>query len=303
MNFKFCISGGTGFIGKILRKGLAKSNADVLVITRNQKYFYPLSNREYCVLWDGKFLDNSFLEDVDVFINLSGETIAGRMGEKKKELIYKSRIESTKAIVNSIKNSKTYPKYFFQASAIGIYKELEEPIYENSPYDNDFLGSLVQEWEREARELEKLDINLYILRFGVVLGKNGGIFKMLNPFFKRGLGVILGKGDYHISWIYEGDLARAFKFLLQKGKGGVYNFTSPKPIKGKDFFKTWGRVYKKPVFIYFPFFLLQIFLGKEAKRIMGKNLKVIPKALLEENFNFSEENLKDVFLKLSKYET
>ncbi len=303
MDFKFCISGGNGFIGKILRKALAKEGAKILIIARNEKYFYPLSNNEYCVLWDGKFLDSSVIEDVDVFVNLSGETIAGKMSKKKKELIYRSRIESTRAIVNAIKNSKNHPKYFFQASAIGIYKEREEPIFENSPYDNDFLGSLVQDWEREVRELEKFNLNLFILRFGVVLGKNGGIFKMLNPFFKRGFGAILGKGDYHISWIYEEDLAWAFKFLLQKGKGGVYNFTSPKPSKGKDFFKTWGGAYKKPVFIYFPFFLLKIFLGKEAKNIFGKNLKVIPRALLEENFNFSYENLKDVFLKLSKYET
>jgi len=298
-SMNFCIAGGRGFIGKILRENFSQMGSKVLILSRRLGSFYSFSQNEFCILWDGKKLSPEIIKETEVFINLEGETINGKLNKKKKEKIYKSRINSTRAIVNSILNSKKYPKYFFQASAIGIYKESENEINENSPYDNDFLANVVKDWENEVMPLKDLPIKLFIMRFGVVLGKEGGIFKNMDKLFKFGIGAIPGKGDYHISWIYKKDLVDAFMFLLENGKGGIYNFTSPKPIKGKDFFKEWGIAHKKWVFLHIPFLFLKLIYGKEIKEIIGKNLKVSPKALLSENFNFSYLDVKKVFEELT----
>ncbi len=295
----FCIAGGRGFIGKILRKKLAFKDSKVLILSRRLGSFYSFSGNEYCILWDGKKLGSDIFKETDVFVNLAGETIYGRINKKKKEKIYKSRINSTRAIVNSILNSKNYPKYFFQASAIGIYKDSNNLIYENSPYDNDFLADVVKDWESELLPLKELPIKLFILRFGVVLGKEGGMFRKMDKLFKIGLGAIPGSGDYHISWIYEKDLLRAFEFLFENSKGGVYNFTSPNPVKAKEFFKEWAKAHKKWVLFKIPFFLLKLFYGKEIKNIIGKNLKVYPKALKDENFDFSYLSIEKVFKELT----
>lgn len=300
MNLNFCISGGRGFIGKIIRKELSKTEERILVLTRKLGTSTFFSNNEFRIFWDGKNLDPKLIEEVDVFINLSGESIFGRLNKAKKEKILNSRIASTRGIVNSILKAGKKPKYFFQASAIGIYKGGTELIDEDSPLDNDFLADVVKRWENEVEPLKNLSINLYIMRFGVVLGKDGGIYKKLNKFFKLGLGAILGDGNYHIPWIYEKELVRIFKFLIDNSKGGIYNFVSPKPISAKEFFKSWGKAYKKPVFLHIPFFLLSIFLGKESKNILGKDLKVLPGALLNLNYNFSYESILNIFEELSK---
>lgn len=295
MELNFCIAGGRGFIGKILRKCLANYKCRVLILTRKPEFFTPFSNNEFSLYWDGVFLESKIFEDLDVFVNLSGETISGRLTNFRKDLIYKSRILSTKAIVDAIINSKKLPKYFFQASAIGIYKESKEFIYEDSAYGNDFLADLVKSWENEALFLKNLPLKLFILRFGLILGREGGIYNKLNKYFKNGLGVIPGFGNYFLSWLYEKDLAEAFIFLLKNGKGGIYNFTSPNPVKGKKFFKAWASSYGKPVFFFIPFIFLQLAYGKEIKDVLGKSLKVYPKALIDEGFNFKFSEIKDTF--------
>lgn len=300
MNLNFCIAGGRGFIGKILRKELSITEERVLVLSRKLGSATYFSNNEFRIFWDGKNLDSKLIEGVDVFINLSGENIFGRLNKAKKDKILRSRIEATRGIVNSILKVEKKPKYFFQASAVGIYKGEEGFIDENSPLGDDFLAEVVKGWEMEVEPLKNFPINLFIMRFGVVLGKNGGIYKKLNKYFKLGIGAILGDGNYHIPWIYENEVVSIFKFLINNAKGGVYNFVSPKPITAKELFKAWGRAYKKPVFLYIPFFLINIFLGKESKNIWGKDLKVIPKALLNLNFNFSYDNISNVFEELSK---
>lgn len=300
MNLNFCISGGRGFIGKIIRKELSKTEERILILSRKLGNATFFSNNEFRIFWDGKNLDPKLIEEVDFFINLSGESIFGRISKEKKEKILSSRIEATRGIVNSILKVEKKPRYFFQASAVGIYKSGAELIDEDSPHDNDFLADVVKRWENELEPLKNFPINLYIMRFGIVLGKDGGIYKKLNKFFKLGLGAILGDGKYHIPWIYEKDIVNIFKFLMDNAKGGIYNFVSPKPITAKEFFKSWGKAYKKPVFLYIPFFLINIFLGKESKNILGKDLKVIPKAILNLNFNFSYDNISNVFEELSK---
>lgn len=298
MNLNFCIAGGRGFIGKIIRKSLVGSENRVFILSRQRGTSLAYSNNEFRILWDGKYLDPEVIKDMDVFINLSGESIDGRLGKEKKELIYKSRIDSTKAIVNAILKSKKIPDYFFQASATGIYKESEDIIDENSSFDEDFISNVVKGWEDEIKPLRNLEMKLFIMRFGVVLGRDGGIFKKMNSLFKLGLGGIPGSGNYYISWIYEKDLIRAMDFLQKNGKSGVYNFVSPGPVRGFEFFKAWGSAHKKPVIFHIPFFLLSLIYGKEIKSIIGKNLNVHPGALKGLKFDFLFEDIKDAFIDL-----
>lgn len=297
MNLNYCIAGGRGFIGKILRREISKEG-NVYILSRKVGTSSAYSSSEFRINWDGSYLDPGIFKDVDVFINLAGESVYGRLSHKKKERIYRSRVITTRAIVEAIKKAEKKPEYFFQASAIGIYKESHDFLTEKSPSDKDFLAQVVKDWEREAMVLREMGIKLFIMRFGVVLGAEGGIFKKLNPLMKTGLFAIPGDGRYFISWIYEKDLLRAFKFLLKKGKGGIYNFTSPSTEMARVFFKKWGLALNRPVFLHIPFIFLYLIFGMDIKSILGKDLKVYPKALKDENFNFLYEDLQNVFKEL-----
>lgn len=62
------------------------------------------------------------------------------------------------------------------------------------------------EWEREAKKALKENVPTSILRFGVVMGKDGGALKQLVPLFRSYLGGPVGSGTQWVSWIHMEDV-------------------------------------------------------------------------------------------------
>ena len=73
------------------------------------------------------------------------------------------------------------PKVLINASAVGIYPVSETAVYtESSPEQaDDFLGSVVADWEQKATQATKLGIRTCFTRFGVILGKGEGALPMM----------------------------------------------------------------------------------------------------------------------------
>ncbi|MFN4132043.1 MAG: DUF1731 domain-containing protein, partial [Caldimicrobium sp.] len=132
-------------------------------------------------------------------------------------------------------------------------------------------------------------------RFGIVLGKGGGMLSVMLPLFKIGLGGRLGSGKQWFPWIHIEDLSRAIEFLYDKGAQGIFNLTSPHPIRNSDMTKILGKILKRPTPFIVPQFILKLLYGELAEVIMA-SAKVIPKRLLEMGFSFKfpyfEEALK-----------
>ncbi len=69
-----------------------------------------------------------------------------------------------------------------------------------------------------------------ILRFGVVIGVEGGaLATMLTPF-KLGVGGTIGDGKMMTSWIDIKDLVCIYRFVIDNQLEGVYNAVSPSPV-------------------------------------------------------------------------
>lgn len=201
-------------------------------------------------------------------------------------MLYDSRVLTTRNLVAALSGGDRH-QLFCSTSAPGYYGPRgEEELTEASPSGQDFLAKLAQDWEAEALKAQYLGIRTVISRFGIVLGKGGGMLGELVPIFKRFLGGPVGNGQQWLSWIHQQDLVQAFLFLPdQPGLVGPVNFTSPNPVRNQDFAKSLSRALSRPAFMAAPAFMMRLVLGEFAEAILTGQ-KILPEKLLASGFKF-----------------
>ena len=225
------------------------------------------------------------LQGVDAVFNLAGAPIVKRWSKSYKKVLYSSRIDTTKKLVNAINKSDV--KHFISTSAIGAYPN--DKAYDESyvGYADDFLGKLTQAWEKEASKCIKPTA---IVRYGVILGKDGGaLAQMLTPF-KLGLGGTISNGKMMTSWIDIDDLVNIYKYILENSLRGVFNATSPTPVTNYTFTKVLGVKLHRPTVLPIPEFVLKLLFGEGAS-VLTDSKEVYPKALIENGFEFKYKEI------------
>ena len=267
---KIAIIGAGGFIGK----NLANEFKNPLLINRN------LENIEK-------------IKECDVVINLAGATILKRWSESYKKILFNSRIETTKKIVEIINNSNV--KYFISTSAIGIYPN-NCSCDEESKLGDNFLANLAKKWEAEAF---KASIPTAVLRLSVVLGKNGGAIKQMLLPFKLNFGGTIGRGCNFMSFIDIRDLVRIYKFLINEKLTGVFNVSTPFYTTNYEFTKIFAKALNKKAPFIIPPFILKFLYGEGAEVLLSSQ-KVYPKRLIEAGFKFKYPTIEDSLLTMFK---
>lgn len=281
--------GGTGFIGKTLTQRLTGGGHRVTLLTREI--------RKSAVLPEGaSFFEGNptspgpwqeELKKHEVVINLVGASIFRRWNKTAKKKIFESRIFTTRHLVESLEGGKGKVSCLLNASAVGYYGfHRDEILDESAPPGDDFLATLVSDWESEAWRAEKFGVRVVCCRFGLVMGKNGGALSRMILPFKYHLGSPLGSGKQWLSWVHEQDLANMIIFLInQENVKGAVNCTAPHPVRNKELTDSIGRILKKPVILpSVPGFILRLILG-EFSDVALKGQRVIPRVLLEQKFN------------------
>ncbi|MHB1128302.1 MAG: TIGR01777 family oxidoreductase, partial [Bacillota bacterium] len=234
------IFGGTGFIGKYLTEELLANGYEVSTVTRNRgKAAKDMLKKVQVHEWDSsKPLSSiSDLTEVDVVVNLAGESIGSRRWSNSvKQEILASRIKTTRAIVSAINNCTIQPKVLISASAVGFYgPHGDEEITEGEVAGKDFLAEVCREWENEAYKTQNNLTRVLTIRIGVVLGKAGALTRMTMPF-NYFLGGPLGTGKQWLSWIHIKDLAGMIRFAIEHEElTGPLNGTAPQPAKMRYF--------------------------------------------------------------------
>jgi hypothetical protein len=267
-----------------------------LVGTKLEKLFLSQHNEVVGI----KVRPDTSIEDIaeqikksDIVINLSGTTILARWSDEYKKKLYKSRIDTTKKLVEAMEMCKEKPKLFLSASAVGIY-ESNIPHDDNSQkYAQDFLSRLCRDWEAEAKKAQMLDVRVVQMRFGVIFSKDGGAMDKILPPFKMGVGGKLGSGEQMVSWIYINDLVKAVEFIIKTPAiSGSVNFSSPYPISNIEQTRILGKVLHRPTFFTVPAFLVKLVFGEGATVILDSK-EVYPTKLLENGFVFDYEKFED----------
>ena len=294
---KIFMTGGTGFVGTTLIKRLTQEGHQVTVLTRASPEESPLPKGASYLEGDptekGAWQESA--AEHDVIINLAGASIFRRWSKRAKETIRDSRIQTTQNLVEALAARKGKETLLLSTSAIGYYGSHEdEELVEESPPGEGFLASLAQEWELEALKSEAYGARVALLRFGIVLGKNGGALRQMIPIFSLCLGSSLGSGEQWFSWIHEEDLASIYLHLIrQKDISGPINCTAPHPVRNMDLTRALGQAMGKPTFLpAVPGFILRMIMG-EFGSVLLEGQRVLPKRLLDTGFQFNFPEIKE----------
>jgi uncharacterized protein len=296
---KVFITGGTGFVGSHISSHLLQQGYHVSAIGRSpvqkrihhQNFTYISSDTTIPGQWQ------EHVQDCDVAFNLAGKSIFTRWNPKAKQQIYDSRILTTRNLVDALSANTT----LISTSAVGYYGDRgDEILTEDTSPGNDFLAKVGMDWENEALAAEKKGVRVAVTRFGIVLGKNGGAMEKMIPAFKFFLGGGLGDGKQWFSWIHVDDIAHASMFILNDPEvKGVFNFTSPEPIRNSDFTKLLGKVLNRPAVMPAPAFLIRLFAGEFGETLLN-SCRAVPERLLEAGYEFRYPELIDALKDIVK---
>lgn len=269
---KIIICGMSGFVGNALHDFLSSEHHEVVSLSIRSN-----SLVESIV----KVIDGS-----DIVINLAGANILGRWSTVYKKMLRSSRIETTASLTHAITHCVNPPHTLLNASAVGVYDSYHQHDEYSRYLGDDFLASLVQEWEETALSAKALGTRVCIMRFGVVYGKSGGAMAKMLPPFKLGFGGKLGDGFQMISWIHVEDLVRACLFLIEnEEQEGVFNLTAPEPICNLQQTKKMGKYLHRPTFMSLPAWIVKLIFG-EGSCVMLDSKEVYPRRLQESGFAF-----------------
>jgi hypothetical protein len=284
---KIAVSGAGGFIGTHLVRAFESEGWGVIA----------LHTADFA-LDDDAFVKK--LDGADVVVHLAGASINRRWTEAYKKVLYDSRVKTAEKLVRAMEKMAEKPKLFVCTSAVGIYASTGRYDEENAVYADDFLGRLARDWEAAAMQAKPLGIRTIVFRYGIVLGRGGGILAEMLPPFRLGLGGTIGDGKQAFSWVHIDDLVRGYLFAIgHPGMEGVYNLMAPNPTTSAGLTKALGRVLHRPTPFAIPKFLITLRFGSEAAEALASGQYVTPKRLPEAGFEFGfktvEAALEDLF--------
>ena len=266
---KIVILGGTGLIGTALQKSFSNEHQ---VDCFNREAFQSVEHLA------------SLVEGSDLVIQLSGSTISKRWSNKIVKEMWQSRVDTNQMLSEVVQSLSTKPRVIC-ASGISFYAEssCNDPKTEEDPKGDGYLTNLNIAIEDAAKSISD---DVIILRFGVVLSRQGGALQKLYWPYYFGVGGPIMSGNQCFSWIHIKDLVKAIHFLIDSPESkGVYNVTSPEPVPQKIFGKALAKALKRPFLIPVWEWQLKILLGKGSE-VLTLSASVTPKRLLDDGFVF-----------------
>ena len=277
------IIGSSGFIGTALKKGLT----DFEITSYRGRSIHDKSVNNIARDFQGQ----------DVIINLAGKTIFTVWTKSNKKKIYNSRLNTTEKIVKALKSMDKPPEHYINASAIGIYKSETELDEFSEKYDDTFLAKTVLDWEKSLETLKETGIQLSITRFGIVLGKGGGAYKVVRSLTKFNAGGYFDNGDQSLSFIYINDLVRAIDFVIKRQINGIINIVAPETTNYRELVKLMKEELNSFIVWSIPGSFMKA-IGGEASQLVLRGHIVKPTVLTKNNFNFEAPDIKSCIKKL-----
>lgn len=277
------ITGATGLVGQEIVRQYHAKNIAVSYLTTNKSKLKNESNyKGFYWNLETNEIDKACFDDVEVIINLAGSPIAKLWTKAYKKEILNSRLQSLNLLRETIETYQITIKHLVSASAIGVYPDSRTHYYEESfkDFDSSFLANVAKLWEAEALQFKSVNINVSLIRIGIVLAKEGGALPKLVGPIKNFVGATLGKGGQWQSWIHIQDLAAIFLHIVDNKLEGVFNAVAPNPVKQRELVKTIAKTIYRPLFLpKAPSFILRLLLGEmsalvlESQRVSSKKIE------------------------------
>jgi uncharacterized protein (TIGR01777 family) len=286
---RILLSGGSGMLGTAIGHALDLQGLRILQMVRREARspHEITANPERGMV----LADIERLEGLKAAVHLSGANVAShRWTAAYKREIASSRIDTTRALAQTLAELRNPPEVLVVASATGIYGDRgTEVLDEQSSPGKGFLADLCVAWEAAAQTAVDAGIRVVHTRFGVVLARQGGALAKMAPLFRLGLGGRLGSGSQWTSWISLRDVVAGVLFALDNpALSGVVNFTAPNPVTNAEFTRALARALHRPAFLPAPAFALRLALGQMADETLLASARVLPNRLIAAGFQFQD---------------
>ena len=294
---KILITGGSGMLGQAIIHDPLFADDEFVILSRRYGH-YKLSERVTYQNWNPYVLNGwqKVLDKTDVVINLAGENIGnGYWNSYKKDRILMSRVSAGRSLEKSILEMDNPPGVFFQASAVGFYGSRgNEMLDENASNGEGFLANVCKKWEASTDQLETIGVRRMILRTGVVLSRESGIYPRLRLPIKLFIGGDLGNGKQYVPWLHVDDFPSIIHFLIHhEDASGIYNLCS-QPVTFSEFGKKLAKRYHRPYWLTVPDFALRLLLGEMSDLVLDSQ-RVVPARLTSLGYKYRFAELNDAF--------
>jgi uncharacterized protein (TIGR01777 family) len=296
---KIVIPGGTGQVGTILARCFEAEGHEIVILSRNAS----IKSSWRIVEWDAETLGEwtREIEGADAVVNLAGRSVNCRYNAENRREIMESRVKSTRAVGEAIKNAENPPRVWLQSSTATIYAHrFDAPNDEltgiiggsepGAPETWNFSIDVAKNWEKTAEEFDLGRTRLVLMRSAMTMSPDrGGIFDVMLGLVKKGLGGTAGDGRQYISWIHERDFVRAVRWLIEREElTGAVNLASPNPLPNKEFMRILREVSGTKIGLPATRLMLEagaFFMRTETELVL-KSRRVVPTRLLESGFEF-----------------
>lgn len=314
MSERIVIAGASGFIGRALTDHYRASGATVLLVGRDGAD----------ARWGDADAIRRAVSGADVLINLAGKSVDCRYGDAQRAEIFRSRLETTRALREAVATSDAPPPVWFNASTATIYRHAEDrPMTEaTGELGTGFSVNVARAWEAEFFEGELPATRRVALRMAIVLGDGSALIPLLR-LARFGLGgpqldgrwfattARRNAGTFHefrarggrqkFSWVHLRDVLGSIEFLRGRADlDGAVNIAAPNPVDNRTMMAALRRVAGVPAGLPAPRWMLE--LGSAVIRteteLVLKSRWVVPERLLDAGYTFAfpelEPALRDI---------
>ncbi|HWF53457.1 MAG TPA: TIGR01777 family oxidoreductase [Solirubrobacteraceae bacterium] len=289
---KVVIAGGAGLLGRRIAARLLQRGDEVVVLSRSPAAGLP--GRQ--VAWDGRTV-GPWADELRgaALINLAGAFVDRPPTAANIDLLRRSRVEPTQALVAAAADLDTPPRVWLQASTLAIYGDTAERILDETepPADGPAqMAGVARPWEQAAAQAPTG--RLVVMRSGIVLDRDSPVFRRLVTLVRCGLGGRIGSGRQWVSWIHIADFLSVIELLLgDDGVDGVVHVTGPNPARNAELMRGLRHVLHRPPAPPTPAPLLRLgaamLRSDPALALTGR--RCVPRRLLDDGFAFAYPEL------------
>jgi len=239
---KVVLAGGSGALGRRLAADLQGRGHEVVVLTRR-----PRSGPYRQVAWDGRTVGPWASELAgSAVVNLAGELVDRRPTPANVELLTRSRVEPTRALVDAARTLPAPLPVFVQMSTLAIYGDAGERLLDESAPPADGppqMAGVARAWEAAVDGVTAERVA--VLRTAVVLDRDTPALDRLLGLARWGLGGRIGDGRQWVSWLHVDDWLAVVREVLAPAAApltGVVHVTSPNPVRNAELMAAFRAV-------------------------------------------------------------
>jgi len=162
---------------------------------------------------------------------------------------------------------------------MGYYGDCKDTVItEATPAGDDFMAHLCVAWEKPSLELNP-SIERSVIRIGLYLSRNGGVYKSLGLLAKFYAASAFGDGKMWANYTHRDELNEFILALIKKEiPADVYNVVGENAFMMDDFISGIAKNENRSVILpHIPAFLLKWILGEASATLLNSYRITSPK--------------------------